>query len=552
MPFRSVIAALASLWVLGASTSHVRATQFQTPTFRSGLTVVPLDVRVADRKGASINDLTKDDFVVFEDGVQQEITHFERHVLTADAPGSLPARLTMAPFSLRAGNRRVFYIELGRLWLGTFRFGLTEALTKFLRERLLPQDYVVISSFGRTTDLTTDHEALAQVVERVAALHDVIGRDRRSRDALLEWRSLGTDSPIRRAFDDAFAPASSGVRFSLTPAKEYSKLLDAIVSHYITAQGSPPQASTAGQGGAAAGRALAIRAAAENIQSNVLVLLGALQYLRFIDGEKHLVYFPGWGFAPGAVEDDREIARVANDARVALHVISRTEGLPIGSLNLVRDMVAKNMSGWTGGSVFINRWPDEAFAKIDELTKGGYLLAYSPSKSAADERYRMITVRVKRPDGARVMVRDSYLSTDHPVVYDPVTYLAKQHMLTVAEFPGGVDDIGVVVRASSTTPGTITATIEIDVARVTFATEADRHVAKLELAVFCSDNRDRLAGQRWVTLDLKLKDDTMTKARSEGLRQVVTVPVSAQVRSVTAVVFDYRGNHAGAAIAQVK
>jgi hypothetical protein len=79
----------------------------------------------------------------------------------------------------------------------------------------------------------------------------------------------------------------------------------------------------AGGGGDAAERATAIRMAAAINQSDVLLLLGALQYLRFIDGEKHLVYLPARSFAPGAVEDDREIARVANDARVALHVTSR-------------------------------------------------------------------------------------------------------------------------------------------------------------------------------------------------------------------------------------
>jgi hypothetical protein len=51
---------------------------------------------------------------------------------------------------------------------------------------------------------------------------------------------------------------------------------------------------------------------------------------------------------------------------------------------------------------------------------------------------------------------------------------------------------------------------------------------------------------------LKLKDDTMTKALAEGLRQVVSVPVSARVRLVKAVVFDYSGNRAGAGLAQVK
>jgi VWFA-related protein len=539
------VVALASLWVLGASTSPVRATQGQTPTFRSGLTVVPLDVRVVDRKGAIINDLTKDDFVVSEDGVQQDITHFERHVLTAGEPGSVPARSTLAPFALEGRNRRVFYLELGRLWLSDLRFGLKEALTTFLRERLLPQDYVVLASFGRMTDLTTDHEAVAQVIERLAALHAQIDRITDVRDRLMATapRWLPADHPVRHAYDEAFAPASSSLRLALRPAAEFAAQLDRLESGFLAQAArrrtAPP---------------LGARSVASLLRSDMLLLLGALQYLRFLDGEKHLVYFPADAQGFMAVETDRDITRVANDARVALHTIRGIGGLgtSAGFTSLLGDMAAQNISRWTGGSVYLNRWPHEAFAKIDELTRGGYLLAYSPKKATANERHRKITVRVKRPNGARVMVRDSYLSTNTPVVYEPSTYLAKQQMLTVAEFPGGIDDIGVEVTASSKPPATITATIEIDLSRVTFAAEGDRHVAKLEVAVFCSGSRDQFAGQKWDTLDLNLKNDMLTGALKDGLTHVVTVPVSTRVRTVKAVVFDYATSRAGAGVVQIR
>jgi len=532
------------VWVFGAPMSPLGATRGQAPTFRSGLTLVPLDVRVVDRRGASINDLTKDDFLVSEDGVLQDITHFERNVLTEDAPATPAVRSTMAPFAVESGKRRVFYIELDRLWLNGFRFGLPEALAKFLRQRLLPQDYAVVSSFGRMTDLTADHEALAQVVTRLAALHAEAdrGRDRRDKAmALRGWRQQPASAPMRQALDAAFAPASASLHLALRPAAEFVALLNRFESDFLSANGR-----SQGSGNIGLGQSAALW------RSDMLLLLGDLQYLRFIDGQKHLVFFPG--DAVGAVETDRAIARIANDARVAIHNIRGTRGLPSdpGFGLLVGDMAAKNISGWTGGSTFLNRYPDEALDKIDDLTRGGYLLGYSPRKGAADERYRRITVRVKRPDGARVMVRDSYLSTNSPAVYESTTYLAKQQMLTVAEFPGGVDDIGVDVAASVDRSGNLTATVTIDVSRVSFATESGRRIARLELAVFCSDSKGQLAGQRWTTLDLKLQDNTMTKVLTEGLKQVVTVPVSAPVRVVKAVVFDHGSKRAGASTARVK
>jgi VWFA-related protein len=544
-----VAVGVVSACLLGAPSAEEQAAPAQGPVFLTRVTVVPLDVRVVDRHGNPVNDLTKDDFLVFEDGVRQAITHFERQVLTRGTPGPRPTRSTVAPFALDVQNRRVVYIELGRLWLGNARFGLVEALTKFLRERLLPQDYAVVSSFGRMTDLTTDHEALAQVVERIGALHAALQGKREPTIALYGWRRQPEDSPIRRALDGAFAPASSSLRLSLRPAAEFAMLLDRLGSNFVSAEEGPrifgdldTRGSTPPNPG--------VGQAAQLFRSDMLTLLGALQYLRFIEGEKHLVYFQG--IAPKAVEDDRELSRIANEARVAVHVLARTNGLPLGTLDLSADMSAKNIAEWTGGSVFINRWPDETFSQIDAVTRSGYLLAYSPTKTRPDERYRKIAVRVTRPEGAKVMVRESYRSTGQPPAYDPATDAAKQQMLTVAEFPGGVDDLGVVVSAKSTSPPTVTADVAIDVARVQFSKDADRHVAKLELALFCNDGRERLVGQRWVTLDLRLTDDTLAKLLREGFKESVTVPVTSRVRYVKAVVYDYGTGRAGAGVAEMK
>jgi hypothetical protein len=282
-----------------------------------------------------------------------------------------------------------------------------------------------------------------------------------------------------------------------------------------------------------------------------LVVLGAVQYLRFLEGEKHLVTFPIG--ERGAVEDDRDLARVASDARVTIHVIGGVGGLSSsGKVNLMAEMSAKNLSGWTGGTAFFHRSPNQVFATIDALTRNGYFLAYSPAKPAAEDRYRRISVSVKRHDDAKVLVRDSYLSTSSPPIYDPDTFTAKQHMLTVAAFPGGFDDLQLQATASVANARTIVTEVTIDLARVTLIREAERHVARLEVAVFCTDRREHLVGQRWITLDLRLKDETLAAARANGLVQRVEVPVTGGARYVKAVVYDYASTRAGAAVAEVK
>jgi hypothetical protein len=115
-----------------------------------------------------------------------------------------------------------------------------------------------------------------------------------------------------------------------------------------------------------------------------------------------------------------------------------------------------------------------------------------------------------------------------------------------------VDDLGVAVSVKSGSPPTVTADVAIDLARVLFSQDADRHVAKLELAVFCSDGRERLVGQRWVTLDLKLTDETLAKLLGERLKESVTVPVTGRVRYVKAVVYDHGTGRAGAGVTEMK
>jgi VWFA-related protein len=467
----------------------------QSQTFRSGIAVVPLDVRVADRKGSPVNDLTKADFTVYEDGVRQEITHFERQTLSPmkdSGPDVLVPGTSITP-GVRAQNRRVFLIALGHPWLPTARFGLVDALIKFLRDRLLPQDYAGIAGFGRVTDLTTDRESLVRVLLRLRELQkavedtrDFTERRRLTRAIYANPASQSPELDMRKRMDAVFASTSGGTHLlSRESRPEWQPLLSAIASHAKTAEtaANPPSAYT-GDEGVRAVRDNQLRQEIVGLQANVLNMFNVLQYLRYVDGEKHVIYFGG-GLGT-AVEDDRSVARIAGDARVAIHMVSGWNGLSLGGSGLFGDMQSKNIAAQTGGQVFLNRYADVALAKIDEITRVGYLLAYSPAKAEADGRHRKIKITVARPAGATVMNRQSYLATDKPADYG-----------------------------------------------------------------FCSDARQRLVGEKWMTLDLKLKDDTFARALAEGFHHAASVPVTGPVRFVKVVVYDYATGRAGSAIVRV-
>ena len=92
----------AGLLVAAVLASVLSAEAQQRPSFRSGVDVVSLSVTVTGQDNRYITDLTQDDFLVYEDGVQQETTFFTRAQLTIslalllDTSASMEQRLQTA------------------------------------------------------------------------------------------------------------------------------------------------------------------------------------------------------------------------------------------------------------------------------------------------------------------------------------------------------------------------------------------------------------------------------------------------------------------------
>lgn len=141
------------LTVGGALTGQRVSAGGQRPTFRSAVELVIVRVTVADRDKRPIAGLTKEDFVVLENGVPQRVTHFLDSDVPLDVALLLDVSSSMRPLlpQLRA------------------------AVLKFLG-RLQPSDRGMVVGFhDRTetlTSLTGDQHALRHAVERLRAKGD--------------------------------------------------------------------------------------------------------------------------------------------------------------------------------------------------------------------------------------------------------------------------------------------------------------------------------------------------------------------------------------------
>jgi Ca-activated chloride channel family protein len=79
---RSVMAGLITVIAAGAAVERQLSAQSQRPTFRAGVELVVVRVTVVGADNRPMTGLTKDDFVVLENGVAQPVRHF----LSSDVP----------------------------------------------------------------------------------------------------------------------------------------------------------------------------------------------------------------------------------------------------------------------------------------------------------------------------------------------------------------------------------------------------------------------------------------------------------------------------------
>lgn len=121
-----VTAALAASLPLGLSgqqpgTPAAPAPAAQQPSFRAGVDIVSLNVTVTDPQQKYVIDLTQDDFQIFEDGVKQDVTLFNRTnlpialALLVDTSASMENRLPLAQEAVVGFARRLREQDLAEI-----------------------------------------------------------------------------------------------------------------------------------------------------------------------------------------------------------------------------------------------------------------------------------------------------------------------------------------------------------------------------------------------------------------------------------------------------
>jgi VWFA-related protein len=486
---------------------------------RTGVVLVPLDVRVVDRNGDPVTDLVATDFMIMEDGFRQELAHFATQSYVDQAPVD-PA----SPLAGAVTPQRVFLIVLGRGQLNAPVKAL-DAVIDFVRSHTLPGDRVGVFAYQRATEMKTDREPVARLLERFRERHAAI--EAHIASFIVRGSGAGWLSPETRALIDALfeGPGLPSVQLLPGGASTLSYAYDD--SSY---------------------------------------LLGAIEYLRHTAGEKQLVFLSERPFPLAGLHDrpsDHHFVRLATGARVALSFIN-TGGVPgqfmrrgrlsrgggIDAMNMLAAGDHRVLAEQTGGTMTVfYQDARKPLANLDRVTRFQYLLAYYPTNAKSDNHQRTVQVLVK--PGLTLSYRHGYqprplpsspedlrLSITEGRIAEIVSYLR-----TAGETrKGRLSKLAGVVVSRSPGDTQIKVRVSFDASRIYFEKRADAYVGDVDLAVVVDDANEELLTQKVERLAFELSPADYARTlgtKREWLEATLTIDIKGEPAYLRVVVFEY-------------
>ncbi|MGE5834766.1 MAG: VWA domain-containing protein [Acidobacteriota bacterium] len=511
--------ALAVLWSSKATSSYV-----QLPQFRAGVALTRVEVRVVDSAGYPVRDLTRDEFVLREDGYEQEIAHFQ--AVSFDGVPELVA----AP--------RMFLIVLGRGQLEAPTKTL-RALTDFVRSKCLPADRVGVVAYLRAIEFTTNHEAVARFLETFRGRHEAID-SKIARD--LKTSAMAPDT--RASIDALFRDDGLQVR------------------------------------DLAAG-------AGNNVLrfSDFRFLKAALEYLSVIDGEKHAVFVtqrPFINIAQANTPAQNYWIRQATSARTTLSFI-HAGGLKAEPANATKFSRPESplgfdpgfiddqewMANQTGGTATFFQFGDKPLTALDRATRAHYVLGYYPSRAVSPEQYRNIEVTVKRAD-VRPLYRHGYVAQPRPEEPQDYRRAVTDARLTEGAFrlvdpfpttsPAMGFKLGMTLKVPSgtslPTQGPMPAIVSFDPSWVYFRQESAAYVAELDLRLLADDAQRKIVGEINEQLTFRLTADEFERSqrrlRPQSLTFDVVIKVKARPAHLRGVLYQFDSDRTASAQVHLK
>lgn len=358
-------------------------------------------VRVLDQDGRPVIDLQKEDFILYDNGEKKVITEFEVHTLSEAGMEvrSSDQKIDLAE-AVKGMNRRLFiFLDIQ----GSDVNGMAnakKAAVHFVDTQLRPGDEVGILGFSPMKGffiqeyLTTDHKKIRRAIEK-------------TRDIEVK--------PSEGFFSGGGGESTSEVLKAFGLGSQSIWFPGSAIFHR---RDFTPRISDLAQA------------------------------LRYIPGNKSLIFFTGRNLGPVATKLGKEFASASTPVytvNTRNWIVKRIMRLSIKKKYIWEDHPLKEMALASGGKYFADIKDVETISReVQVLTGNFYVLGYYVNETW-DGKYHQIKVEVKKPD-LRVLAQHGYFN---PKLFAELTDFEKQlHLydLVFTEDPAILDPMDIPIE----------------------------------------------------------------------------------------------------------
>jgi VWFA-related protein len=395
------------------------------PVFTSQTELVVVDVVVTDGKGVPVRGLTREDFVVKEDGVAQEIATFEAvdkpAIASPPAPGEAATTTALASNSGSGVERATLIVVFDEQHLSPISTEEVRRRLEAVWTGLGAANVLLVSTSGGGNwlgRLPEDAKGLQAALLRFKG-----GRPMEAQGRMTDYESFliaaRRDDRVlaevyRRYINNGFIPDPTIAPEDKMPVGQQSEMQKQM----------PPAARGMVLNEAEEKWTTARRRQATTLASLQRLLNG----LAGTPGRKAVVLVSEGFVHDPAVLEHRALVEAARAARAAVHVIDPRTPLALGhdaeqgDLLEARDTVnvaarrpresegSDAIALATGGRIVRTLGGlDKNFARIGGELRTYYLIGYAPLASRADGQYHKLKVELKR-DGLTLEARPGYFA----------------------------------------------------------------------------------------------------------------------------------------------
>ncbi len=544
-------AVLLCAFVVALTTVEARqgATAVQNPvaTFRGGVNLVEVHAVVTDERGAFVDNLSKDDFEVYEAGKLQQPTVFQLVNVAVAPVRTTPAASTRVEPDVRATTPqfegRIYIIVLDDLHTMALRSPLVKnAARRFVEQSLGPDDVAaIVYTSGRTDsaqELTSSRRLLLASVdkfmgqklpsattERLAVHLRDRDMERSASDTSSDGSSSSANPSPTKQVDDPYDPERGmNARRTLETVRDVAQWMANVP-----------------------GRRKSVVLFSEGIDYDIYDVFNNRSASSLMSDAREAVAAAQRANVSIYAVDPRGLTQLGDEA-IAVGSVAEDPNVDFGtSRGFNRELLLAQeslmaLAEETGGLAIVRT--NDVAGGLDRIvrdTSRYYVIGYVTDPKQEPGKFRKIDLKVKRP-GLRVRARRGYMPPDPKAIAkkreaetkagtSPALVAALNNPLPVGGVPMRV--WAAPFQGTGKNPSVVIA-VEVDGSALQYRQQDGRFVEDVEVSIIAADHTGKIRGSDRQTLNLKLKPETHHMLSSRGgvrmLSRIELPPARYQLR----------------------